>query len=156
MHGIDMCRNIRAISLKFLMLCCFDFEPKISTKCIYSVYHFFYLHLNCRMVQDNGETTLKGFFWLEKHARYLKFKYLQQEVTSDIAPVSSKEFLDIHATIECRFTLKRVRDMIRTYSQIYHTDKYSQHNSVIWLVLLNGWVFVYEPNGCGFKSRCSH
>ena len=32
------------------------------------------------------------------------------------APVSSKEFLDIQATIECRFTLKRVRDMIRTYS----------------------------------------
>ena len=29
----------------------------------------------------------------------------------------SKEFLDIQATIECRFTLKRVRDMIRTYSQ---------------------------------------
>ena len=26
-------------------------------------------------------------------------------------PVSSKEFLDIQAAIECRFTLKRVRDM---------------------------------------------
>ena len=32
-------------------------------------------------------------------------------------PVSSKEFLDIQATIECAFTLKRVRDMTRTYSQ---------------------------------------
>ena len=30
---------------------------------------------------------------------------------------SSKEFLDIQATIECGFTLKRVRDMTRTYSQ---------------------------------------
>ena len=30
---------------------------------------------------------------------------------------SSKEFLDIQATIECGFTLKRIRDMIRTYSQ---------------------------------------
>ena len=29
-----------------------------------------------------------------------------------MAPVSSKEFLDIHATITCRFTLKR--DMIIT------------------------------------------
>ena len=37
--------------------------------------------------------------------------------TSDIAPVLSKEFIDIQATTECRFTLKRVRDMIRTYSQ---------------------------------------
>ena len=34
--------------------------------------------------------------------------------TSDFAPVSSKEFLDIQATIECIFTLKRVGDMIRT------------------------------------------
>ena len=37
--------------------------------------------------------------------------------TSDFAPVSSKKFLDIQATIECGFTLKRVRDMTRTYSQ---------------------------------------
>ena len=35
----------------------------------------------------------------------------------DFAPASSKEFLDIQATIECGFTLKRVRDMIITYSQ---------------------------------------
>ena len=39
--------------------------------------------------------------------------------TSDIAPVSSKEFLDIQATTECRSTLKLVRDMIMTYSLIY-------------------------------------
>ena len=36
---------------------------------------------------------------------------------SEFAPASSKEFLDIQATIECGFTLKRVRDMIKTYSQ---------------------------------------
>ena len=35
---------------------------------------------------------------------------------SDFAPASSKEFLDIQATIECGFTLKLVRDMTRTYS----------------------------------------
>ena len=34
-------------------------------------------------------------------------------------PVSSKEFLDIQATIECRFTLKHLRDMIITYKQIH-------------------------------------
>ena len=37
--------------------------------------------------------------------------------TLDIAPDLTKEFLDIQGTIECRFTLKRVREMIRTYSQ---------------------------------------
>ena len=30
-------------------------------------------------------------------------------------------------TIECGFTLKRVRDMTRTYSQMHRTDKY--HNT---------------------------
>ena len=38
--------------------------------------------------------------------------------TSDFAPASSKEFLDILATTECGFTLKRVRDMKRTYTQL--------------------------------------
>ena len=38
--------------------------------------------------------------------------------TSDIAPVSTEEFLDIQATTECRFTLKRVHDMIITYIEI--------------------------------------
>ena len=39
---------------------------------------------------------------------------------------------------------------------MHHTDKYSQHSSIIWLVWLNGWVFVYELCGCGFESSCSH
>ena len=50
---------------------------------------------------------------------------------SDFAPVSSKEFLDIQTTIECGFTLKRVRDMTRVYSQMHRTDKYSEHSSII-------------------------
>ena len=33
--------------------------------------------------------------------------------TSNMAPVSSNEFLDIQANIECGFTLKRVRDMYK-------------------------------------------
>ena len=36
--------------------------------------------------------------------------------TSDFAPASNKKFFDIQATVECGFTLERVRDMIRTYS----------------------------------------
>ena len=31
-----------------------------------------------------------------------------------MAPVSSKEFLDIQANVECGFSLKRVRNMIKT------------------------------------------
>ena len=49
-----------------------------------------------------------------------------------------------------------IHDMIRLYTQMHHTEKYSQHSSITWPVWLNGWVFVFEISGCGFKSRCSH
>ena len=60
------------------------------------------------------------------------------------------------ATTECGFILKPVRDMILTNSQMHYADKHSQHRLIIWPVLLNGWVFVYELSGCGFESSCSH
>ena len=75
---------------------------------------------------------------------------------SNFAPASSKEFLDIHTTIKCGFTLKCVCDMTRTYSQMHCTDKYSEHSSIIWTVWPNGWVFVYELSGSEFESSCSH
>ena len=80
--------------------------------------------------------------WFESNCGHLK--------TSDFAPVSSKEVLDIQAIIECGFTLK-------------HTDKctVSNHNTAqsfkkIRPVWLNGWVFTYELSGCGFESSYSH
>ena len=80
------------------------------------------------------------------------------EVTyiSDFTPASSKQFFDIKATRECAFTLKRARDMIRTYSQMHRTDKYSQRSKIIWPVWLNGSVFAYELSACGFESSCRH
>ena len=45
--------------------------------------------------------------------------------------VSGKGFLGIQANIECGFTLKRLRDMIKTYSQMHCTDKHLQHSSII-------------------------
>ena len=56
-----------------------------------------------------------GFEWLRVR--------VPLQSTLDIAPVSSKEMLDIQATTECRFTLKRVCD----------NDK----NTVIKLVIEN-------------------
>ena len=47
-----------------------------------------------------------------------KMKFCDCRFPSDFAPASSKEFLDIQATIECGFTLKRVRDMIKTYNEV--------------------------------------
>ena len=71
--------------------------------------------------------------------------------------VSSKERHDIQATIECRVTLKHVYDMIKTHSQMHHTDKYSQHTSIICRpVWPSGWMFVYDLNVCRSKSCCSY
>ena len=49
-----------------------------------------------------------------------------------------KEFFNIQATVECGFTLKLVRDMIKTYNQMHRTDEYSQLSSIISPVWLNG------------------
>ena len=76
--------------------------------------------------------------------------------TSDIGSVSSKEFLDIQATIECGFTLKRIREIIRTSSQMQGTDKYLQQSSIVWPVWLHGCVFIYKLSSCGIESWCGH
>ena len=57
---------------------------------------------------------------------------------SDFARAWSKEFFDIHATIECGYTLKSVRDMTRTCSQMDGTDNYSEHSSILWSLWPNG------------------
>ena len=65
----------------------------------------------------------------------------------------------VHYTMknsQAGFTLKRVRDMTRQYSQMHRTDKYTQLSSIIWSLWPNSWVFVYELSGCGFESSCSH
>ena len=49
--------------------------------------------------------------------------------------VSSKEFLDIQTTIECGFTLKRVRDMTRTYNQSNFGTQTKQGKNFSQLVL---------------------
>ena len=47
---------------------------------------------------------------------YCHVTYAFQSWPSDFTPASSKEIFDIQATIECGFTLRRIRDMTRTYS----------------------------------------
>ena len=59
-------------------------------------------------------------------------------------------------TKESGFTLKRVRDMTRTYSEMHSTERYSQDSRMIWPVRPIGWLFVYEESGSESKSRCSH
>ena len=56
--------------------------------------------------------------------------------------LKAQSSLTFRKTIECRSTLKLVRDMIITYYQTHRTNKYLQRSSVVWLVSLNGWVFL--------------
>ena len=70
--------------------------------------------------------------------------------------LSARSSLTFKQIIECGFTLKLVQNIIITHCQMHRTDEYSQHSSIVWLVWLNGWVFVYKLSGCGFKSRCCH
>ena len=72
---------------------------------------------------------------------------------SDFALASGKE---LQITIECGFTLKRVCDMTRTYSEMHRTYKYSENCSIVWSVWQNDWVFVYELSGSRFETSCSH
>ena len=71
--------------------------------------------------------------WTQTHnllVRRRTLNHLAKLVRSILAPVSSKKSLDIQATTECGLTLKHVCDMIRTYSQMHGTDKYSQFSLI--------------------------
>ena len=108
---------------------------------------------------------LFGYILLSCHVRVSEWIYVKELLARNRRDISSKckwqqqdsnPFPDIQVTIECRFTLKCVRDMMLTCSQIHGTDKYSQHSSMIWPVWINGWVFVYELSSCGTESRCCY
>ena len=58
--------------------------------------------------------------------------------TSDMGIVLSKESLNIQANIEGAFTMKRVHDMTRTYSEMHRADKYSQFTYIIGSDWVNG------------------
>ena len=70
--------------------------------------------------------------------------------TSDLAPASSKKFLDIQGAIECGFTLKRVHDLTRIYSQLMNTlfpIIATIRNCILLLLLLsNEYIFSGAAN----------
>ena len=78
---------------------------------------------------------------IENHPCILE---IEKQIPSDVVFPFSFRKVTLTEIIECGVTLKRVCDITKTYSQMPRTDKYSQHNSIIWPVWLNGWVFVYE------------
>ena len=82
---------------------------------------------------------------------------LQSLKTSDFAPASSKEFLDTQGTIECGFTLKRVRDMIRTYNYYgVRVNKYGVKCGTSLRFWENkGWIKDIDPYGW-FQWYCRY
>ena len=84
----------------------------------------------------------------ESCCSHLNFRY---------CPVSSKEFLDIQVTIECRFLLKCVRDMIRKEDTSICTVQISTHNTVQSFRQLSKWLSVHlRTKWLWFRSCCSH
>ena len=84
--------------------------------------------MNCNWTRTDNhlvrkQTPISWVFVYEP--RSCVFESSCSHLTSYFAPVASKDFLDIQATIECGFTLKRVRDIIRTYSQCNERLKHS-------------------------------
>ena len=82
---------------------------------------YYIVSSNCNFVvkepNEHRKNLLKSFlkkvncyFKKEQHIKMLL------RMTSDFAPASSKVFLDIQATIECGYILKRVHDITRTHS----------------------------------------
>ena len=61
--------------------------------------------------------------------------------TRKLADTRYSEFFSIEESV-CLYVfvvnLKHVCDMTRAYSQMHHTDKYSQQSYNIWSVWLNG------------------
>ena len=83
-------------------------------------------------------------------------KGFRENLHSIVAWMSRNSLFKTGMISECRECMKRVGDIIITYSQMDRTDKYSQYSSVIWSVWLNGWVFLYKISGSGFESRCCY
>ena len=74
-------------------------------------------------------------------------KWLSCVVTTYIMYDIHSEILSEIYKIRSAESLKLVRDMTITYSEIHHEDKYLQHSSIIWPVWLNDWVLLYELSG---------
>ena len=51
-------------------------------------------------------------------------------------------------------------NVFKKCSRLTDCSEIQTHNYLVrkrkWPVWLNGWLFVYELNGCGFESHCSH
>ena len=76
--------------------------------------------------------------------------------TSDFAPASRNQMLNIERGKDCGFNLKFVHDMTKTYSQMHSKDKYSHLSSIIWWLWSNVLVFAYVLNSCSLETNSSY
>ena len=128
-------------------LCC----EYLSLQCMWLITTYSQMHLTDKYSQHSSiiwSVWLNGWVFI--------YKLTGCEFESYCCHLNFRYCTCFQATIECRFILKHICNMIITYRQMQCTDKYSQHSSIIWPVWLNGWVFLYKCSGCGFESHCFH
>ena len=88
-------------------------------------------------------------------------------VNPNSAWISRNSLLETGAISESQETGTGIEPNLNGYRKSKHvcdlTKKHAANctieintHLIIWLIWLNGWVFVYELSDCGFHSRCSH
>ena len=94
------------------------FSNKNISHIIFLTWKTFFLENHAQNVLEKlvQDTFIQNENWAYLWISSLKCYTICFSCMSKDAPVSSKKFLDIQATTECRFTLKRVCNMIRTNS----------------------------------------
>ena len=96
----------------------------------------------------------------ERDIEYQNLTIIQQEwydCILSLCHVRVSEWIYTLQLPECQGTLcsKQARYPKFKWKQ-QHLNPQPHHSSIIWPVWINGWVFVYELNGCEFKPRCCH
>ena len=125
---------------KMIGLCC----ESLSVRCIWL--HVIIMSRTSFRVNQHSTAQLNYFVTLTKwFSVHLQTKWLCVRIPllslklQIWRPLWGRSSLTFRQTVECRFSLKLVCDMIIAYSQMHRSDKYSQHSSIIWPVWLNGW-----------------
>ena len=92
---------------------------------------------DCNWTQTHNHLVLKQTLnHLTKLYLHLWTKWLWVQVQLQSLKLHISHLLQAKSSLafkqlECRFSLKRVRDMMRTHNQMHRTDKYSKCSSII-------------------------
>ena len=113
-------------------------DVNVDTMIISNKAYFKWLRQDSKPKPLNSQPNTQPFMsvWLNGWVFVYEHKWLRVRIPFQslklITPLSSNEFIDIKRTVECRFTLKRLCDMMRTQSQFFLSKK-SINTSIVYM-----------------------